>query len=921
MIVALTATASSGVDPAGEFLSWPKIGQAENLRLEPMNDQRLGFRLDKDAHGRRVVVAIKAFVESKKATGYDDAILAIDVNGEIMQPTLAGRPRLLNRPEKIPFGPGGKRSTAAWKKGRLGLIESWGSARWTVAWAPSIDAWLASDDYKPVGLKDPAWIVIEITDMVHPDSFNYLSVRNESKKGVLVCEMATVHVDPKRSGSQADRQRRAAITAVHRKLQEKYFGRSALVREPSTGREWAYEMDLVQNNYSAPDTMGELETIEDARRMIKPLADQGYSAVIVSGLHMRYTFVHLRESRILPYMKLICQAAHEAGMNVIDHHDVPIFFSGGYPFLLADDHLDWTQRDIRYGTPTRIYCLNNPDFRNDYFTWSRRVQRAAGIDAYQIDEIYFHSKHHCGCEHCRGLFKETTGFELPREPDSPVLNNDADPLWQLWRLWRLISLQQFRHDFLTAVRKENPAAFLSTYTTSYYSPNAGGGMWPAVFASYAIGKEGVTRVPFQNYRYGIADRRLYHGITDAFDAAPWMLWYPLTGSAGRFCWAMTQACGDAQWHVSSVAGSVRDLIKWPHKMKKIDFASFADVAMIFSEKSKSASLWTGHYHGMETLGWGEAMVGANIQYDNPHEIAVTPELLARYKMVILPQMTLIDEPNRQAIEAYVRGGGTLIVTAETGLLDELKRPREDFLLGEMMNVRLVDFHEAPFEVVKPDGSTFAYDRGRMLYKHGARMIEVELRDPAKSRVVVTFRKDGKDYPGIVETKRGKGTVYYVATFFGVSNLELGLHGGRKDIFLRNPESAPFMAGWLREILGKDETIAAVDVPDKLIYTAWIKKDGRELDIHFLNVADHKPLGFDKIAKRRAIKFPLVEKPITLLLRGIDAAEATFYSPDTPDPVPCKVARAGPDVKLTVPAGKMKMYGVAKLRLNAKGGAK
>ncbi len=916
MVAAFVADAHSAED----FRAWPQVGQAGEFRLQPMTDQRVGFRLAADADGRRVVVAIRAFAESDAAGGYTDGVLAIDVNGEIMEPQIADRPRLLNRPPEIAFGPGGERTTVAWREGRLGLIESWGSARWTVPWAPSIDAWLASEDYAPVGLDDPAWIVIEITDMVYPDSFNYLTVKNESQDAVLCCDAVTVHVGPERRGSEADRGRRRAIEAVYRRLEEQYFGRSALVREPATGREWVYEMDLIPNNYSAADTMGEIETIEDARRIVGPLADQGYSAIMVSGLHMRYTFVPLWETRILPYMKLICQAAHEAGMRVIDHYDVPIFYSGGYPFLLADDHLGWTQRDIRYGTPTRVYCINNPGFRSHFFSWARRVQREAGIDAYQIDEVYFQSRYHCGCEHCRRLFTEQTGFELPREPDSPVLNNDADPLWQLWRLWQSISVQRFKRDFLAEIHRENPAAFLSNYTTTYYSASPGGGLWPTVFCSYAIGKEGVSRVPFQNYRYCIADRRLYHSITDAFDCAPWMLWYPLTGSAGRFCWAMSQACNDAQWHVASVASSIRDLIKWPHKTRKFDYEPLADVAMVFSEKSKSASLWTGCYHGMETLGWGEAMVGANIQYRQIHEIAVTPELLARHRLVILPRMTLIDEPNRRAFEEYVRGGGTLIITAETGLLDEARRPLEDFALGEVMNLRLVDFRHAPFEVIMPGYPTFTYDRERMLYKHGARMLEVEIIDPERSRVIATFRKDGVDYPGIVETRYGAGTIYYVATFFGVSNFEMGLHEGRPDIFRRNPDSAPFMAAWLREVLGDGETVSVVEAPDKLVYTTWIKRDGSELAIHFLNVADHRPLGPDEVVKRRQIEFPPVDQPITLLLRGMQVEEATFYSPDASEPVACTVARDGPDTRLTIPAGSMKMYGLARLQLSGTGGA-
>ncbi len=164
-------------------------------------------------------------------------------------------------------------------------------------------------------------------------------------------------------------------------------------------------------------------------------------------------------------------------------------------------------------------------------------------------------------------------------------------------------------------------------------------------------------------------------------------------------------------------------------------------------------------------------------------------------------------------------------------------------------------------------------------------------------------------------------MYYVATFLGVSNLELGLHEGRKDIFRRNPDSAPFMAAWLREVLGAGETVSTVEAPEKLIYTTWIKKDGRQLDIHFLNVADHTPLGPDDVTKRRQIKFPRVEGPITLLLRGMGAVGATFYSPDTPDPVPCRVARDGPDTRVTIPGDSMAMYGYARLDLDVDGGAR
>ena len=98
---------------AQDVLHWPEVGRAEDVHLQPMTDQRVGFTLDEDADGRRVVVAIRGFAESEKPSGYNHSTLAVDVNGEIMEPHIAEPPRLLNRPEEIPFGPDGERTTSA----------------------------------------------------------------------------------------------------------------------------------------------------------------------------------------------------------------------------------------------------------------------------------------------------------------------------------------------------------------------------------------------------------------------------------------------------------------------------------------------------------------------------------------------------------------------------------------------------------------------------------------------------------------------------------------------------------------------------------------------------------------------------------------------------------------------------------------
>ena len=889
--------------PASTFFSWSRAASVERCRLAPMTEKRVGFRLGVESRGCRVVLAVSAYLKAEKPSGYSTGSLAVDVNGELMGLKRGGRVRLLNRPLTFAFGPKGKRTQESAREGRPGLVENWGSAHWTLPWTPSFAAWLASPEYKPVNLSDPTWLILDITDLIYPASYNVLRLKNEGEKGVLVCEQAAVYVEPDRA---------TAIEAVGRKMREKYFGRSAVRHEPLDGREWVYDMELVDVNHGAAGSMAEIQNLEDARKIVAPLKKEGYNTLMISGLHMRYTYTDYWESRIVPYMTHICHAAHEAGMKVVDHYDVPIFYSRGYPFLLADDHLDWTQRDIRFGTPTRMYCINNPDFRKHFFDFTRRVQREAGIDAYQIDEVYFFDQHFCGCEHCRRLFKEETGYELPREADSPVFFNNADPLWRLFMLWRGTCVQKFKRDFLASIHQVNPAAFLSTYTTTYLWANTRSNAWGNFLVSYTDGKEGVSRLPFHDYRYCLADFRTTWGVADALGHASWMLWYPLTGSAARFCWAMTQASGCAQWHSRQWSSSVRDLLVWPQKMKKLGAEPLADVALVFSDRSKTASYWTGCYHGMEGLGWGEAMVEHNIQYRVLHESALTPEALAPYKMVIVPQMTIVDDVARAAFEAYVRAGGTLVVTAETGLLDEEGRPRPDFLLGEMMNLRFVDMLDAPFELVE---GKMTWTRDAMLYKYGARMLRVAIRDEkaAGTRILVHFRKDGRDYPGIVMARFGKGRVVSIATFLGVGNYQMGLLEGRRNIFKTHPRAAAFMAETLRSILGNNENLVGVKMPPNMIFCAWEtgRKPG-ETAVHFLNVKDHKPLGPKEKARRRTIHFPVVDQPMSLLVRHGPVNKAVFLSPDSPNPVKCSLEKTATGVRVTIPPGSMAMYGLLKL---------
>ena len=148
VLVALVSAAVRGSGSTPDFESWPVVITQKSFRVEVDGIHRVGFTLPPESRGRRVAVAFLALLDSPEAAGYRPA-LALEVDGEVMGLQLAGQPRLLNRPMEWHFGKTRHAVQSAGTDGKLGLIDNVGSARWTLAYAPSKEAFLASANYAP----------------------------------------------------------------------------------------------------------------------------------------------------------------------------------------------------------------------------------------------------------------------------------------------------------------------------------------------------------------------------------------------------------------------------------------------------------------------------------------------------------------------------------------------------------------------------------------------------------------------------------------------------------------------------------------------------------------------------------------------------------------------------------------------------
>jgi hypothetical protein len=70
-----------------------------------------------------------------------------------------------------------------------------------------------------------------------------------------------------------------------------------------------------------------------------------------------------------------------------------------------------------------------------------------------------------------------------------------------------------------------------------------------------------------------------------------------------------------------------------------------------------------------------------------HEDKLTPEELAKYSALLLPNTALLSDEQCRQLRAYVDAGGSLLATFETGLYNERNQRRPDFGLADIFGIR------------------------------------------------------------------------------------------------------------------------------------------------------------------------------------------------------------------------------------------
>jgi hypothetical protein len=322
------------------------------------------------------------------------------------------------------------------------------------------------------------------------------------------------------------------------------------------------------------------------------------------------------------------------------------------------------------------------------------------VQLYKVDGVFSNrwSGHgQCWCEHCRKNFKAFSGHDLPATDD---LSDPARRQYIVWEQQRLFECWRLWDKTIKAI---NPnASFIA---------NSGGGalseldmktigeLAHTLFADrqarrglmlpWANGKNG------KEYRATLG-RKPVGGIFSVGIEEPYRWKDSVQSEAELRIWvADGVAQGLRPWFTKFNAKPfdkrwmpvVEDIYGWHYRNEKYlrNEESLARVAMVYSQQTAS------YYGGPQarakvedhSLGFYQALVESRIPFEMVHDRMLRPELIDRYKVLILPNIAALSTAQCEQLEGYVRRGGSLIATHESSLYDEWGTRRNDFGLAKL----------------------------------------------------------------------------------------------------------------------------------------------------------------------------------------------------------------------------------------------
>jgi len=643
----------------------------------------------------------------------------------------------------------------------------------------------------------------------------------------------------------------------------------------------------------------------------------GVNTVFINGLHFRLSFLD-RNKRTLEQLKRVTAICHARGMKVIEHLDLTIPLYLGTSDMLK--HPEWLQIDARYGsTVARWYCFNNPDFQKWSINYLKDLLRKTDVDGFSLDEVGYSISRikeeiFCGCGYCRKKLKEDTRVLLSENSNSLFWNNYDDSAWRRYVKWRITSKRDYMIKVSDELRKIRPDIFFTGYNTNFanvYARDHGGCMWedskvPNMFTGIEIWVRLSTTASFP---FIMADLKLRSAIADHWNRPSWIIVTPEDDETFIFTWAMTRMAKQRPWINKTLIpeGQMKKCLAAPPFMNDENCRILTDIGVLFSTQARDAYK-DSSAHGFPVTGWLEFLIMNNIQADALMDDDLNPEILSKYRLLILPNSSALSEKQIAALISFIEKGGSVICSLETGGLNENGESRGSNLFLNHYGLKNIKMNKGGIKLFPSPW----YDEKDFSVTLNDRFAVPEI-DGKDFKVLAELESQGKRYPGIMIKKIGKGNLLY-------SGVELGnlyfmneiLKGGKIPVW-HGEKYAPFLMKILTTAYDGRFLSAPVKVPDGLIYYIYKDSSNGSLIIQTLNTAGRKNLFQGDGPLKEKITYPANGGMVVdILYPGSARPSATVVQADgNGRTVECK--RLDSEyIRLDVPGEILKTYSIIRI---------
>ena len=194
----------------------------------------------------------------------------------------------------------------------------------------------------------------------------------------------------------------------------------------------------------------------------------------------------------------------------------------------------------------------------------------------------------------------------------------------------------------------------------------------------------------------------------------------------------------------------------------------SDVALLQDYPSRWAINWQRHNRAFDPVGSLMSFYRPLHGLVRSVDIVADTVPLSGYKLVVAPALNVISPEAAKNLEAYVRGGGHLVLGQRSGMKDEddgLQTQRQPGPLAEMLGARVAQYYALDTTV------PVSGEWGASETKVWAEQMEVQ---SPETKVLMRYGKSNgwlDEQPAVVTRRVGKGSITYIGAALDTAAME------------------------------------------------------------------------------------------------------------------------------------------------------